>query len=80
MLLQERGLFLGNRLNRSEDSNDWVETLWESAVRKITHGAPLCRPWHEEVSGCAESILTEDKRQEGQLCELAFMGGAQHGL
>ncbi len=67
MLLQEHGLFLGNRLNGSEDSIEWVGALYESAVRKLTHGPPLCGPWHEEVSGCAESILTGGQWQKGQL-------------
>ena len=67
MLLQEHGLFLGNRLNGSEDSIEWTGVQYESAVRKLTDDAPLRGRWHEALSGCAENILTRGQWKEGQL-------------
>lgn len=67
MLLQEHGVFLGNRLNGSEDSIEWIEVQYEFAVSKLTDGAPVRGRWHEALSGCAENILTRGQRKEEQL-------------
>ena len=67
MLLQEHGLFLGNRLNESEDSIEWVKVLFEVAVRKLTDDASSCSHRQEALSRCGESILTKGQWKEGQL-------------
>ncbi|MCY3874357.1 MAG: sulfotransferase [Rhodobacteraceae bacterium] len=67
MLLQEHGVFLGNRLNGSEDSIEWIGVQYESAARKLTDGAPERGCWNEALSGCAEKILQRGQWKEGQL-------------
>ena len=67
VLLQEHGVFLGNRLNESEDSIEWTRVLFDIAVRKLTDNTPLCGGWEETLSGCAEGILTKGQWKEGQL-------------
>ena len=67
MLLQEHGLFLGNRLNGSEDSIEWIRVQYESAASKLTDGAPVCGSWHEALKVCAENILEWGQWKEGQL-------------
>ncbi len=67
LLLQEHGVFLGNRLNGSEDSIEWIRVQYESAVNKLTDGAPARGRCHESLLGCAENILAGGQWKEGQL-------------
>lgn len=59
LALQEHDLFLGNLLNESEDSVEWVDLIYELAVKKLTHLLPPTAHWQQELTACAIDILAK---------------------
>ena len=64
--LQEHGLFLGNRLNESEDSTEWVDLIYELAIKKLTDTLPSRAQWHQQLIARAEHILGQGQWMETQ--------------
>jgi hypothetical protein len=65
MLSVQLGVFLGNVLNESLDSVEWVETLYDLAVEVTTSGVPARSArdlyWRERLREHAAGVLTSGK-------------------
>ena len=56
LALQEHGIFLGNQLNESHDSTEWVDLIYKLAIEKLTNKLPSSPIW-QQLTLRAESIL-----------------------
>ena len=58
-LLQQLGVFLGNELNATEDSVEWVDVIYEMALKLLPErgGAPTRGHWGPELVARARSVL-----------------------
>jgi hypothetical protein len=65
------GVFLGNELNRSHDSVEWVETLYDLAVETVTgdiaSGSARELYWHSRLHRRASEILAAGRRDPARL-------------
>lgn len=57
LTLREHGLFLGNRLNESEDSVEWIDLIYELAIKKLTDKLPPGAHWQQELIARAEHVV-----------------------
>jgi len=56
LLLKEVGVFLGNKLNPTLDSVEWVDLIYEMAIK--THGYGIEVDWRKEVRARAHHVLS----------------------
>ena len=58
VVLQQLGVFLGNRLNRSDDSVEWVETIYRLGVHRLATGASAADAV-DALRACAAGVLAQ---------------------
>src|SRR5690606_16599413 len=64
-VLQQLGVFLGNQLNKSEDSIEWVDLIYEMSVKATADDAGPPGGWRPELHARAASILGGGTWQHG---------------
>jgi hypothetical protein len=65
-VIHASGVFLGNQLNVSGDSVEWVDTIYEIAIKKVLGLTPsLC--WSSLLQNNANWILGQSQYQSDQL-------------
>lgn len=65
LALQQLGVFLGNRLNGTADSIEWVDLIYEMVVKSGLDAAPRPPDWTAELRARATSILVHGSWQPG---------------
>ena len=66
LALQEHGVFLGQHLNESKDSIEWVDRIHPLAIKKLTDGLAQDTDWPQHLIQFANYVLTEGNWQAGQ--------------
>ena len=66
LALQEHDVFLGNGLNKSGDSTEWVDLIYTLAIRKLTGKLSTGNHWLQELVACAENILAKGQWEQTQ--------------
>ncbi len=64
--VQEHGIFLGNRLNETEDSIEWVDLIYELAIKKLNDILPCGTNWRQELIARAVDILLNGQWKDSQ--------------
>lgn len=65
-LLQEHNIFLGNRFNRSEDSVEWADILYELSIQKLMRKLPPQSQWQSDLTSRARDVLSVGKLRTAQ--------------
>ena len=66
MVLQEHHLFLGNRLNKTQDSTEWAGLIFQLAIQKLVNKPPSHTHCQRELFARAERILDKGQWKEPQ--------------
>jgi hypothetical protein len=67
-LAEEAGIFIGNRINKSGDSTEWVKLIYRMAVEAGGgHDLPSGSRYRQEIRARAGQILEEGPARESQL-------------
>lgn len=61
LVLQQLGVFMGNRLNKSADSIEWVDLIYEMAIKRMAANCPASPSWKGELHARAATVLDEGK-------------------
>lgn len=65
LMLQQLGVFLGNRLNDTADSIEWVDLIYEMAVKSGLDATQQPPDWAAELRARATSVLSQGQWQPG---------------
>lgn len=57
VVMQQLGVFMGNRLNQSADSIEWVDLIYEMAIKRMAANRAPPASWKEELHARAAGVL-----------------------